>query len=60
MGTAVLASAGFSFLGPGIQPSRASLGLVLSNARSFFYSGEWWFSVFPENDDDGLLEYRRK
>jgi len=47
MGTAVLASAALSFLGLGIQPPRASLGLMLSNARSFLYSGEWWYSIFP-------------
>ncbi|MEF8799646.1 MAG: ABC transporter permease [Halolamina sp.] len=47
MGTAALASAALSFLGLGIQPPKASLGLMLSNARGYLYSGEWWFSVFP-------------
>ncbi len=47
MGTAVLASAALSFLGLGIQPPKASLGLMLSNARGYLYSGEWWYSVFP-------------
>lgn len=47
MGTAVLAAASLSFLGLGLQPPRASLGLMLSNARGYLYSGEWWFSVFP-------------
>lgn len=47
MATAVLASAGLSFLGLGLQPPTASLGLMLSNARSFVYSGQWWFPVFP-------------
>lgn len=47
MGTAVLAAAALSFLGLGIQPPRASLGLMLANARGYLYSGEWWFSVFP-------------
>lgn len=47
MGTAVLASAALSFLGLGIQPPNASLGLMLSNARGYLYSGEWWYSVFP-------------
>lgn len=47
MGTAALASAALSFLGLGIQPPKSSLGLMLSNARGFLYSGEWWFSVFP-------------
>ena len=47
MGTAVLASAALSFLGLGIQPPRSSLGLMLSEARGYLYSGEWWYSVFP-------------
>lgn len=47
MGTAALASAALSFLGLGIQPPKSSLGLMLSNARGYLYSGEWWFSVFP-------------
>lgn len=47
MGTAVLISAGLSFLGLGIQPPKASLGVMLSSSRDYVYSGEWWFSVFP-------------
>lgn len=47
MGTAVLISAGLSFLGLGIQPPRPSLGVMLANARDYIYSGEWWFATFP-------------
>lgn len=47
MGTAVLASAALSFLGLGIQPPKSSLGVMLSNARGYLYSGEWWYSLFP-------------
>ena len=47
MGTAILISAGLSFLGLGIQPPTASLGVMLSSSRNYIYSGEWWFSVFP-------------
>jgi peptide/nickel transport system permease protein len=47
LGTAILASAALSFLGLGIQPPQASLGLMLANARDFLYSGDWWYSVFP-------------
>lgn len=47
MGTAILISAGLSFLGLGIQPPKASLGVMLSNSRNYIYSGEWWYSVFP-------------
>jgi len=47
MGTAVLISAGLSFLGLGVQPPKPGLGVMLSNARGYIYSGEWWFSTFP-------------
>lgn len=47
MGTAVLISAGLSFLGLGIQPPTPSLGLMLANSRDYLHSGEWWFSIFP-------------
>ena len=47
MGTAVLVSAGLSFLGLGVQPPKPGLGVMLSNARGYIYSGEWWFSTFP-------------
>jgi ABC-type dipeptide/oligopeptide/nickel transport system permease subunit len=47
MGTAILISAGLSFLGLGIQPPTASLGVMLSSSRNYIYSGEWWYSVFP-------------
>lgn len=47
MGTAVLVSAGLSFLGLGVQPPQPGLGVMLSNARGYIYSGEWWFSTFP-------------
>jgi len=47
MGTAVLISAGLSFLGLGIQPPEPSLGVMLANARNYIHSGEWWFAAFP-------------
>lgn len=47
MGTAILISAGLSFLGLGIQPPKTSLGVMLANSRDYIYSGEWWYSVFP-------------
>jgi len=47
MGTAVLVSAGLSFLGLGVQPPKPGLGVMLSNARGYIYSGEWWFATFP-------------
>lgn len=47
MGTAVLISAGLSFLGLGIQPPEPGLGVMLARARNYVHSGEWWFAAFP-------------
>lgn len=47
MGTAVLISAGLSFLGLGIQPPQPGLGVMLAGARNYIHSGEWWFAAFP-------------
>jgi ABC-type dipeptide/oligopeptide/nickel transport system permease subunit len=47
IGTAVLISAGLSFLGLGIQPPEPSLGVMLARARNYIHSGEWWFAAFP-------------
>lgn len=43
---AILAEAGLSFLGLGVEPSTPTWGLILSDARSFF-SRAWWLAVFP-------------
>lgn len=43
---AILAEAGLSFLGLGVQPSTPTWGLILSDARSFI-SRAWWLAVFP-------------
>lgn len=43
---AVLAEAGLSYLGIGIQPPDASLGRMLSEAQSFLFTIPW-YSVFP-------------
>jgi peptide/nickel transport system permease protein len=47
MATAILIEASLSFLGVGIRPPMASWGSMLSDARGYIISGEWWFSVFP-------------
>lgn len=39
---AVLAEAGLSFLGIGVQPPDASLGEMLSSAQSFLFSTPWY------------------
>jgi peptide/nickel transport system permease protein len=43
---AILAEAGLSFLGLGVEPATPTWGLILSDARSFF-SRAWWLAVFP-------------
>ncbi len=43
---AVLAEAGLSYLGIGIQPPDASLGRMLSEAQSFLFTIPW-YAVFP-------------
>ncbi len=43
---AILAEAGLSFLGLGVEVDTPTWGLILSEARSFF-SRAWWLGVFP-------------
>lgn len=47
MATAILTESALSFLGIGIQPPTPSWGQMLSEARNYMISGDWWFSVFP-------------
>ena len=43
---AILAEAGLSFLGLGVESSTPTWGLILADARSFI-SRAWWLGVFP-------------
>ena len=43
---AILAEAGLSFLGLGVQATTPTWGLILADARSFI-SVAWWLGVFP-------------
>ena len=43
---AVLAEAGLSYLGIGVQPPQASLGRMLSEAQSFLFTAPW-YAIFP-------------
>ena len=43
---AVLAEAGLSYLGIGVQPPEASLGRMLSEAQSYLFSAPW-YALFP-------------
>lgn len=44
---AIIAEASLSFLGLGIQPPKPSWGVMLSDAKTYVTSGEWWLTVFP-------------
>lgn len=43
---AVLAEAGMSYLGIGVQPPDASLGSMLSESQTYLFSAPW-YAVFP-------------
>jgi peptide/nickel transport system permease protein len=47
MADAILYEAALSFLGVGIRPPTSSWGMMLSDAKAFVLSGEWWMTVFP-------------
>jgi peptide/nickel transport system permease protein len=46
LGTAILADAGLSYLGLGVQPPHASWGRMIYEARSFL-SLDPWLAIFP-------------
>lgn len=46
MGILVIAEAGLSFIGLGVQPPTPSWGILLSDGRSRLTTA-WWLSVFP-------------
>lgn len=47
IGSAMIAAAGFGFLGIGITPPKPGWGVMLANGRSYLASGSWWMVVFP-------------
>lgn len=44
--TMIMFAAALSFLGLGVQPPQAELGLMISEGRGFIETA-WWLSVFP-------------
>lgn len=46
-GTVMLAEAGLSFLGLGVQPPSTSWGAMVNNGREFISSGAWWLFITP-------------
>ena len=45
VGTAILTEAALSYLGFGLQPPAASLGLLIGAAQNFPF--QWWLTIFP-------------
>jgi len=45
--TAVLKASSLGFLGVGLQPPHASLGIMLSEAQGFLLVGAWWYALVP-------------
>jgi peptide/nickel transport system permease protein len=43
----IVAEAGLSFLGLGVQPPNASWGLMLAQGQQFIAAGAWWLVVWP-------------
>lgn len=46
MGGVILAEAGLSFLGLGVRPPTADLGVLIFESR-FYLTTAWWFALFP-------------
>ncbi|KAF1023366.1 MAG: Glutathione transport system permease protein GsiD [Paracidovorax wautersii] len=46
LGTAIIGTAGLSFLGMGPQPPAAEWGLMLAEGRNYLYNA-WWIAVWP-------------
>lgn len=46
MGIAILAEAGLSFLGLGIRPPTADLGVMIFESQNFLTTA-WWLALFP-------------
>ncbi len=47
MGYAILTAASLSFIGLGVQPPQAEWGVMISDARGYIISGQWWMTAFP-------------
>lgn len=42
----IIIAAGLTFLGLGVNPPRADLGLMLASGREYMFTA-WWYTVFP-------------
>jgi len=46
LGGAIMAEAGMSFLGVGVQPPNTAWGLMISESNKYITSGAWWIPTF--------------
>lgn len=44
---AILHEAAISFLGFGLSPEQAAIGIILSESMSYLAIGNWWLALFP-------------
>lgn len=47
LGSAILVVSSLSFMGMGVQPPTPEWGNMISDARSFIITGQWWIATFP-------------
>jgi peptide/nickel transport system permease protein len=47
LATAIITEATLSFLGVGVPPTSPSLGTLIRVGNDFWFSGEWWITIFP-------------
>lgn len=47
LGSAILTISSLSFLGIGVQPPTPEWGYMISEARGYILTGEWWMIFFP-------------
>ena len=47
IGVVIIAEASLTFLGVGVPPPAAGLGLDAGGGRSMLMAGDWWLTVFP-------------
>jgi len=43
----IIIESALSFVGLGVQPPVPSWGTMLTEARNYLFTGEWWLSLFP-------------
>ncbi len=47
LGSAILTVSSLSFLGIGVQPPQAEWGYMISDAKDYILTGQWWMMFFP-------------